>query len=222
MAQQLNAFLQPTDAPVTSERQTVGYEFDTKNEIQGKSANVSNVKASNITVDGGVLQIVNGGVLTIKDAQGDDVLTYNSDTNKVTFVSGVAGLVQETRFEFGAINGYTGNENFEFSGPAANQFSIVQIDSTGWGTNTAFYFDVVANGDGGIPLVYRLVDLTNGTVQVTNTVGTGGTAGAAVFHRVGPFTPSVGTIQYAYQHKKGGTAGYYPAVVSAAIVAIHL
>ncbi len=206
----MNKFLQPENAPVTEERQETSMDFDTKFEVRSKTHIVSN------------LILPGGGAFMLKDADSDNVLTYNPITNQMNFVSGVAGLIQESRFEFAQVNGFTGNENFEFSGPAANQFPIIQIDSTGYGTNTLWYFDVVANGDPPEPLVYRLVDLTNGTAEVGSTRGTSGTTTTATFNRVGPFVPSVGTIQYAYQQKRGGTTAVFPAVVSAAIIAHHL
>jgi len=210
-------FLNILDGPNTARQQISGFSFDSQYEVQSRFHTVSN-----LTVRGGELRIVEGGIFTIKDAQNDTVLTYNADTNKITFVSAVAGMFQETRFEFHAVNGFTGNQNFEFSGPAANQFPIISIDSTGWGTNVIWYADYVANGDPPLPLVSCIVDLTNGTVTVANTIGTSGTTSAATYNRVGPFILSTGTIQYAYQQKKGGTDSVFPAIVSAALIAHHL
>jgi hypothetical protein len=43
----LDAFLRPTNAPITNVRQTIGFQFETSNEVQAKKIKLSNANVEN-------------------------------------------------------------------------------------------------------------------------------------------------------------------------------
>jgi hypothetical protein len=47
----LDKYLQPQGAPISEPRQTIGFEFETENEMQGKVIKVTNLNVSNLVVN---------------------------------------------------------------------------------------------------------------------------------------------------------------------------
>ena len=218
------SILNNTNQYVTRDEMIRTLQSDPKVEIQTKD-----LIASNVYISGGTLRITNGGVLTILDAQNDEILTYNASTNAITFsgivstsfVGTTTGLIQESRFEFANLNSFTSNDNWEFPSIAADQYPIVQLVSGNWGTNVQFFFDVTANGHAGVALNTRLVNLA-GSTAIASTTGTSGTASVGSFYRAGPFVLDSGSVQYGVQFKRGTTGTATPAIISAGITAHHI
>jgi hypothetical protein len=146
-----------------------------------------------------------------------------SFTGTTTFNSLVRGLWPEIEIILAAETNdgfYTGNNSYEFCGPAATQYVKVRMNSTEWDMDVYdLYFEMIAGGDSGGALTAQIYNVTD-SAAVTNTEITGGTADAWTRVRsTTPFTLATGVKEYAVQYKRTTPDTGYPSMGKAAIIA---
>lgn len=146
-------------------------------------------------------------------------VTFNTST--VTFNTLTRGLWPEIEYVLAAETNdgfFTGNDAFEFTGPAANQYITTRLNSTEWDTDVYdLYYEIIGGGDTSA-IVSRIYNVTD-AAAVANTEIQSTTAGA--WQRVRsttPFTLATGTKEYAVQMKRSSAAGF-PSMGKAAIIA---
>ena len=169
------------------------------------------------------------GTYKFRDNDGNAVFTINPETGTITFGSPITfdtaisftgaitfnglvrGLWPEIEYVLAAETNdgfYTGNDSYEFTGPAANQYITVGLNGSEIDTDVfEVFFETVMGPDTGTALMTQLYNVT-AAAAVAGSEITSSTSGGWVRTRSSAITLAAGLNEYAVQMKRAAAANY--------------
>ena len=134
-----------------------------------------------------------------------------SFTGTTTFNSLVRGLWPEVEYVLAAETNdgfFTGNDAYEFTGPAANQYITVTLNGDEIDTDVfEVFFESVMGPDTGTAMVTQLYNVT-AAAAVSGSEITSSTTGGWVRTRSSAITLAAGVNEYAVQMKRAAAANF--------------
>ncbi len=173
-----------------------------------------------------------------RDNDGNAVFTINPETGTITFGSAITfdtamtftgqvtfnglvrGLWPETEYILASETNdgfFTGNDTYEFTGPASNQYVTVRMNGDEIDTDVfEVFFEAVMGPDTGTAMNTRLYNVTT-AAAVTGSEIASSTSGGWARTRSSAITLASGVNEYAVQMKRGAAANF-PSMGKASII----